>query len=140
MGAVRISVLFLAMSCLGVASGQEPAPTPEVSEDIAHDDPRLPVRMRLILAQTEGVGVRVLADTTRVAADALGPRSELLSVGYTYAKTGVITSDYHSQRILTGSISILRRLTPLQNRFLYALQFLLSLLLALLSSRVLSCR
>lgn len=82
---------------------QQVAPEGEV--ELRQDDPSLPDRMRVMLAQTEGVGRRIIPETVIVAAD-LMEAGDLISVQQVYSKTGVITADYRSRSILTGSISI----------------------------------
>lgn len=82
-----------------------PAPTDPSFTELAHDDASIPPRMRVLLAQTEGVGARNLPETTELASEPIA-RGDLVSVRFEYARTGVIAADYRSRTILTGSVSI----------------------------------
>lgn len=81
-----------------------PPPDPGYVE-LAHDDPSIPARMQVLLAQTQGVGDRNLPETTEIAPEPIAT-GDLISVQFEYSRSGAITADYRTRTILTGSISI----------------------------------
>jgi hypothetical protein len=61
-----------------------PPPDPGYVE-LAHDDPSIPARMQVLLAQTQGVGDRNLPETTEIAPEPIAT-GDLISVQFEYSR------------------------------------------------------